>query len=117
MAAYNGMQSNKGGVVGMLEVIETDFLRLQAETEASEKAAAAEYKEFMETSTASKKQKHDEEFKLKLAKDEDKFQKSETTKDLRSTEEELSKANKYFEYLKPNCLTVHVSWEERVAKR
>jgi len=25
-------------------------------------------------------------------------------------------ATQYFEYLKPNCLEVHVSWEERVAK-
>jgi len=117
MAAYKGMQSSKGGVIGMLEVIESDFLRLQAETEASEKAAASEYKEFMDTSTASKKSKHDAEFKLKLEKDQTEFEKGQTTKDLRSTEEELALANKYYEYLKPNCLQVHVSWEERVAKR
>jgi len=117
MAAYKGMQSSKGGVVGMLEVIETDFLRLQAETEAAEKAAASEYSEFIELSQVSKKKKHDEEFKLKLDKDQAEFEKEETIKDLRSTEEELAMATQYFEYLKPNCLEVHVSWEERVAKR
>mmetsp|Transcript_48385 Transcript_48385/g.155987 ORF Transcript_48385/g.155987 Transcript_48385/m.155987 type:complete len:660 (-) Transcript_48385:57-2036(-) len=117
MAAYKGMQSSKGGVVGMLEVIESDFLRLQAETEAAEKAAATEYAEFMEISQVSKKQKHEEEFKLKLDKDQAEFEKEETIKDLRSTEEELGRANQYFEYLKPSCLQVHVSWEERVAKR
>merc|ERR1719229_1529747 len=69
MAAYKGMQSNKGGVIGMLEVIETDFTRLKAETTASEASAAAEYKTFMEDSTASKKAKHEAEFKLKLEKD------------------------------------------------
>mmetsp|Transcript_48388 Transcript_48388/g.156003 ORF Transcript_48388/g.156003 Transcript_48388/m.156003 type:complete len:659 (-) Transcript_48388:126-2102(-) len=117
MAAYKGMQSSKGGVIGMLEVIETDFLRLQAETEASEGAAATEYAEFMSASTASKKLKHEAEFKLKLEKDQAEFEKEETTKDLRATEEELGKANVYFEYLKPSCIQVHVSWEERVAKR
>merc|ERR1719337_530515 len=34
--AYTGMQSENGGVVGMLEVIESDFARLEAETTASE---------------------------------------------------------------------------------
>mmetsp|Transcript_8385 Transcript_8385/g.24086 ORF Transcript_8385/g.24086 Transcript_8385/m.24086 type:complete len:680 (-) Transcript_8385:81-2120(-) len=114
---YKGMQSNKGGVVGMLEVIVSDFSRLKAETEASEKAAVAEYDAFMEESTTSKKQKHEEEVKLRLEKDQAEFEKSRTEKRLRATEEELAKANKYFEYLKPSCLEVHVNWEERVAKR
>merc|ERR1719183_3451799 len=38
MAEYKGMQSAKGGVVGMLEVIVTDFARLHAETKAAENA-------------------------------------------------------------------------------
>merc|ERR1719440_2433003 len=33
---YKGMQSENGGVVGMLEVIESDFARLEADTKASE---------------------------------------------------------------------------------
>merc|ERR1719262_1544096 len=33
---YKGMQSKVGGVVGMLEVIESDFARLEAETAAAE---------------------------------------------------------------------------------
>mmetsp|Transcript_8382 Transcript_8382/g.24077 ORF Transcript_8382/g.24077 Transcript_8382/m.24077 type:complete len:681 (-) Transcript_8382:90-2132(-) len=117
MAEYKGMQSGKGGVIGMLEVISSDFARLRAETEASEKAAVAEYDAFMEESTTSKKQKHEEEVKLRLEKDQAEFEMSRTEKNLRATEEELAKANKYFEYLKPSCLEVHVNWEERVAKR
>merc|ERR1719291_1585183 len=36
---YKGMQSENGGVVGMLEVIESDFARLEAETKAAEESA------------------------------------------------------------------------------
>merc|ERR1712194_566294 len=92
MAAYNGQQSSNKGVVGMLEVIQTD-------------------------STVSKKQKHDEEFKLKLDKDQVEYERGETKKDLVATEAELAMANKYYEYLKPTCTEVHVNWEDRVAHR
>merc|ERR1712241_1141215 len=51
---YQGMQSENGGVVGMLEVIESDFARLEADTKAAEATAQKEYDEFM---TESKVQK------------------------------------------------------------
>jgi hypothetical protein len=117
MAAYNGQQSSNKGVVGMLEVIQTDFARLRAETETAEEAAATEYAAFMKDSKASKKQKHDEEFKLKLDKDQVEYERGETKKDLVATEEELAGANRYYEYLKPSCTEVHVNWEDRVAHR
>merc|ERR1719310_2736843 len=47
MAEYKGMQSAKGGVVGMLEVITSDFARLLADTKAAETAAATEYDSFI----------------------------------------------------------------------
>jgi hypothetical protein len=117
MAAYKGQQSGNKGVVGMLEVIETDFSRLRSETEAAESTAAREYDLFMKDSQASKLAKHEEEVQLRLDKDQTEYENGETKKDLSATEEELARAKKYFEYLKPNCLQVHVSWEERVAKR
>merc|ERR1719463_363439 len=39
---YKGMQSENGGVIGMLEVIESDFARLEAETTAAEATAQKE---------------------------------------------------------------------------
>merc|ERR1719171_1031278 len=42
---YKGMQSESGGVIGMLEVIQSDFSRLEAETKAAEEAAQKEYDE------------------------------------------------------------------------
>merc|ERR1719316_2345258 len=44
---YKGMQSENGGVVGMLEVIESDFARLESDTKAAEATAQKEYDEFM----------------------------------------------------------------------
>merc|ERR1712087_605062 len=44
---YKGMQSENGGVVGMLEVIESDFARLEADTTAAEASAQKEYDTFM----------------------------------------------------------------------
>merc|ERR1719235_495505 len=43
MKAYKGMQGMKGGVLGMLEVIQSDFARLEAETTAAEDTAQREY--------------------------------------------------------------------------
>lgn len=117
MAAYKGMQSSKGGVVGMLEVISSDFARLYAETKASEDAAAAEYATFMADSKRSTKEKHELEYKTSLAMDQAEFEKEQMTKDLKATQKELDKALDYQQYLKPICLEVHVSYEERVARR
>merc|ERR1719424_349323 len=44
---YQGMGSEGGGVVDFLEVILTDFARLESETSASEAEEADEYKTFM----------------------------------------------------------------------
>merc|ERR1719253_421216 len=117
MAAYKGMGSASGGVVGMLEVIESDFGRLSTETTAAEDEAARSYSAFMSESKTSKKQKHDHEYKLSLKKDQAEFEVGQTKKSLEGTQEELDKANSYHEYLKPNCGTVHVSFEERQTRR
>merc|ERR550537_19578 len=51
---YKGMQSENGGVAGMLEVIESDFARLEADTSSSEATAQKEYDEFMTDSKVDK---------------------------------------------------------------
>merc|ERR1719237_1140350 len=43
---YRGMQAENGGVVGMLEVIESDFARLKADTKSAEATAQKEYDTF-----------------------------------------------------------------------
>jgi len=117
MKAYGGMQSAKGGVVGMLEVIVSDFVRLEAETKSAEVQATAEYESFMKDAKADKIAKHKLEVKTKLELDQKDFDKSNTEKMLKGVDEELSKAAAYFEQLKPECIEIKVSYEERVAAR
>merc|ERR1719393_62327 len=54
---YKGMQAENGGVVGMLEVIESDFARLESDTKAAEATAQKEYDQFMTDSKTDKAQK------------------------------------------------------------
>merc|ERR1711937_1129547 len=51
---YKGMGGKAGGVVGMLEVIESDFARLEADTKAAEASAQKEYDGFMSDSEVDK---------------------------------------------------------------
>merc|ERR1719310_2666776 len=102
---YTGM--GNGGVMGMLEVIESDFARLLAETTADEQENAAEYEAVKETDSKSKTgEKTRKESALASAQ-----------KDLASTKEELKAAMDYYEKLKPSCVDAGISYEERVAKR
>merc|ERR1719293_554121 len=51
---YQGMGAENGGVVGMLEVIESDFARLESETKAAEATSQREYDSFMTDSKVDK---------------------------------------------------------------
>merc|ERR1719191_462014 len=101
----------------MIEVIEADFARLETETKAEESEAAHTYATFMQDSKATKKQKHDHEFKMSLEKDKAEFNLAQTEKSVKGTQDELDKATSYYEYLKPNCGEVKVSFTARAARR
>merc|ERR1719265_768778 len=82
---YTGMAG--GGVVGMLEVIQSDFVRLETETTGAEDDAAKAFTQFSRDSSKDKAIK------------------------------ELDAALAYFENLKPHCVEAGQSYEERVAQR
>jgi len=114
---YKGMQSENGGVVGMLEVIESDFARLEADTKAAEASAQKEYDTFMTDSKVDKAQKSTD-IEHKTAKKQDESQALTTkTEDLEGTQKELDAALAYFDKLKPSCVDAGVSYEDRVARR
>merc|ERR1719269_571853 len=53
---YTGMQSENGGVVGMLEVIQSDFARLETDTKAAEAEAQKAFDEFTTESAVNRAQ-------------------------------------------------------------
>merc|ERR1719253_2493114 len=114
---YQGMQAENGGVIGMLEVIESDFARLESDTAAAEATAQKEYDEFMTTSKVDKAAKTTD-IEHKTTKKQDETQ-ALTTKneDLEGTQKELDAALAYFDKLKPSCVDAGVSYDDRVARR
>merc|ERR1719263_222164 len=114
---YKGMQAESGGVVGMLEVIESDFARLESDTKAGEATAQKEYDGFMTESKVDKAEKASS-IEHKEAKKQDQTQALTTKKeDLEGTQKELDAALAYFDKLKPSCVDAGVSYEDRVARQ
>jgi hypothetical protein len=114
---YQGMQSKNGGVVGMLEVIQTDMQRLKSETEAAEAEAQSDYNDFMKESETEKLQQtrtkeNTEMDKLNLEQELEDNQAS-----LKGTDKELQAALKTFDKLKPPCIDSGVSYADRVEQR
>jgi len=115
--AYKGMGAENGGVMGMIEVIQSDFARLEAETTAAEGEAAKQYEEFMNDSEVDKTQKQADLDHAESTKQNQEQALQETKVDLEGTQKELTAAVAYYEKLKPTCVSSGDSYEDRVAKR
>jgi DNA repair exonuclease SbcCD ATPase subunit len=114
---YQGLTGSSGGVLGMLEVIQSDFARLEAQTTAAEEAGKKEHENFLEDSKVDKSKKK-AEIEHKTAKtNEQKLELSNLKNDLVGVQKELDAANAYFEKLKPDCVDAGVSYEKRKAQR
>jgi hypothetical protein len=114
---YKGMGAESGGIVGMLEVIESDFARLESETKAAEESAQKEYDTFMGDSKVDKESKN-KDIEHKTAKKQDSEQAlTVAKKDLEGNQKELDASLAYYDKLKPSCVDAGVSYEDRVARR
>jgi len=114
---YQGMGAASGGVVGMIEVIQSDFSRLEAETTAAEEEAANEFKTFTTDSKVDKAAKSmDLEHKTSNKQNQESSL-QEKKKDLHGTQKELTAALVVYEKLKPTCIETGVSYDDRVARR
>jgi len=114
---YTGMGGESTGVVGMLEVIQSDFAKLEAETGAAEDTAAKEHRRFMAESSKDKAVKEtdlDHKKKSKVTKESDL---NDADKDRFATERELNAALAYYDKLKPSCVDSGVTYDERVGQR
>jgi len=114
---YTGKQDQAGGVLALLEVIQSDFANLKADTEAAESAAQKAYEDLM---TESKKSKAVKEKKVEMntadkASAEATLQ--EDIAELKSTQDELLAADRYYEKLVPQCVDQGMTWDERQKAR
>uniref|UniRef100_A0A7S0FCT2 Uncharacterized protein n=1 Tax=Pyrodinium bahamense TaxID=73915 RepID=A0A7S0FCT2_9DINO len=116
-APYKGLQDETTGVMGMLDVILSDFARLETETSAAEEQAVVAYEKFMAETT--------EDLQVKRTTKEHKESKRQRTeealrsakKELQLTQEELTRALDYYDKLKADCLDDGLSYQERRARR
>ena len=114
---YTGMGAESGGVLGMIEVIQSDFARLEAETTAAEQSAAKEYESFMDDSKLDLTSK-EKDIEHKTSRKESETQAlASVNSDLGNVKKELDAVMKTYEELKPQCADASASYEERKAKR
>lgn len=115
--AYKGKQDSAKGVIGLLEVIVSDFERTIKNTKAQEESEASEFIEFERTSKAdiggkeTKTELDDQDL------DTTKIKIKEKMKDMQSNMDLVDKALEELEDLKPMCIDTGMSYEERVEKR
>merc|ERR1719321_1921909 len=114
---YQGLGAENGGVVGMLEVIASDFARLESDTTSAEAQAASEYKTFMNDSEVDRATKSTDQKNKEHTKTRKEGDLVTTKKDLKGTQAELDAALAYYEKLKPSCVDAGVDYNTRVERR
>jgi len=114
---YQGMGGESGGVVGMLEVILSDFVRLEEETQSSENEASSAFDEFSAETNTDKTAKSDAYDSSKTRKIKQQRALQQASRDLSETQKGLDAALQYFSELKPACLDAGVDFAERSARR
>jgi len=112
-----GMSAQGKGVIGMLEVILSDFDRLEQETTDAEAAADTEYTQFMEDTRADKEAKVASLQEKQNTKKDQENQIVQHRENLQQAQEMLNTAEKEFDNLKESCLQPQSTYEDRVARR
>jgi chorismate mutase len=116
-APYKGMASGGGNLVDFLDVILSDFARLESETTTAEDNSQASHDKFMNEA--------EDDVALKTTEQKHKEGKRDSTtelnrnlkKELKLTNEELDAALKYYDELKPDCIDMGLSYADRKAQR
>lgn len=115
--AYKGNQESSKAILGLLQVIQSDFQRTITKTEEAENKAQAEFVDFERTSKSDIGSK---EMKIELDVEDlavAKASSAKDTQDMQDNMEMLDAALKELEELKPMCIDSGMSYEDRVQKR
>jgi chromosome segregation ATPase len=115
--AYTGAGGESGGILGMLDVIKSDFERTIKETNKAEKTNEKEYQNFMTESCKSLAEKN-------MAQEQKTKQKDNAIEEYESAEQDIESQTAILRIairelleLKPTCVDTGMSYEERVARR
>merc|ERR1719428_1247040 len=115
--AHSSADGAGSGIIGLLEVCESDFSKGLAEMIATEDAAVAEYESATKENEITKATKdQDVKYKTKEAKGLDK-ETAEATADRSGVQEELDAVNEYYAGIKERCIAKPESYAERVKRR
>jgi len=114
---YTGMMPEGGNILSFLEVILSDFARLEADTATAEAMEVDEHKKFVFESKKDKALKQTEIEHKTGSKTDKEGQLQSRKEELKVTQEALDKAVAYYEKLKPTCVDSGVTYEERVRRR
>merc|ERR1719352_1427089 len=114
---YTGMQSENGGVLGMLEVIASDFARLETDTKAAEAEAQDSFDKFSSESAVNRAANSKDVEHKTTKKTNQESALTAKKADLEGTQKELDAALAYYDKLKPLCVDAGVSYEDRVGRR
>merc|ERR1711933_391750 len=101
----------------MLEVIQSDFARLESETSAAEETSQKEYEKQMSDGAVLKAQLQKDIEHNTLTKQTAEQALVDLNNDLLSAQKELNAAEAYYAKLKPSCLDEGSSVEERAQRR
>merc|ERR1719324_946987 len=112
-----GAQGAGSNIIGLIEVIESDFEKLLSEMTADEESAAAQYDKTSKENEVTKAMKdQDVKYKTKEFTGLDKSI-TELSSDLAGVEEELSAVLEYLEKIKEACIAKPETYEERKARQ
>jgi len=115
--AHGSADGAGSGIIGLLEVCESDFSKGLAEMTAAEEAAVSEYETTSKENEITKATKEqDVKYKTKEAKGLDKAT-AEATADRTGVQEELDAVNEYYAGIKARCIAKPESYADRVKHR
>jgi len=115
--AYTGAGGAAGGILGMLDVIKSDFERTISETKKAEDKGAAEFRDFITAALISRAEKQATMAQQRQQKHDAEDDLEDAEGSLHSQSVILTTAIKELRDLKPTCIDTGMSYEERVALR
>jgi len=117
LPTYKGNQDSSTGIFGMLEVVLSDFARLETETSSSESSQQTSYDNMMDETNQDVAVKETESAHKSHKSDKASEDIRNLKKNLKMTQTELDTALDYYGKLKQECVDTGLSFEERTKMR